>query len=196
MALPEAVAELVPKAVRSMPATEDNWNALLECYGSEAAATEAVKRNLPVLLPYSYDGMKDQGADNIRGSYAVLQEMFGDEAEVLEVITKNPGVLGCKPNALSASTCDEIRRFAGVADVSEALLGPARRFLQSLPGWDEETELFLEVEAQKARLQAVRERAAEAGLEQLDFGNKEVRASPRALLPLTSACLCPPELQP
>lgn len=173
MALPEPVADMVPKAVRELETTEANWNALRACYPTEEAAVAAVKRNLPVILPYSYDGMKSNGAQNIEGSYKVLLEMLGDEEEVLDIITKNPGVLGCVPEALAKSDADEIRKFAGIAAGAEAVFGPARRFLQSLPGWDEGTSYFLEAEERRAELEAERERAAAADMEQLTFSDDE-----------------------
>ena len=92
MAIPPQVAELIPEAVRELDATEANWNALLACYPTEEAAKEAVRTNVALVVPYGFDA--GNRARNIAGSYKVLQEMLDDDDEVLELITKNPGVLG------------------------------------------------------------------------------------------------------
>ena len=90
---------------------------------------EAVKLSAAVILPYGFDAANR--ATNIAGSYAVLCEMLDDEADVLDVITKNPGVLGCTPKGLQSSKAGDIRRAAGFAAGFSSVLGPARDFLKS-----------------------------------------------------------------
>ena len=118
MRMPTAVLDLVPAEIRAnaifAQATESNWNALRACYPSEEAGIEALAIGLPVILPYGADtqvsGFMEAGeavnrSENIRGSYEVLSSKFdGDQAKVLEVITKNPGVLGCIPTSLDQAT--------------------------------------------------------------------------------------------
>ena len=49
-------------------------------------------------------------------------------------------VLGCNPDALSRASAAQVRNAANVAFAFESVLGPVRRFLQGLPGWDEGEE--------------------------------------------------------
>ena len=107
----------------------------------------ALAIGLPVILPYGADtqvsGFMEAGeavnrSENILGSYDVLKSKFdGDEAKVLEVITKNPGVLGCAPAQLEKAGADDIRRAASFASGVDSVFGGARRFLQSTSWWDE-----------------------------------------------------------
>lgn len=62
--------------------------------------------------------------------------MFGEE-EGLEIVTKNPGVLGCNPEGLSEADPGQISTMANVANGVEAVFGPARRFFQGIDGWYE-----------------------------------------------------------
>jgi len=150
MRMPDAVLTLLPAEVRNnaifSQCTEANWNALRACYPSEEAGLDALRQSLAVILPYGADtpvsGFVEMGVavnrtDKIAGSFAVLQDKLADDAEVLEVITKNPGVLGCAPKALAKASADDIRRAASVASGISSAFGPARRFLQSTSWWDE-----------------------------------------------------------
>uniref|UniRef100_A0A7S0LN90 Uncharacterized protein n=1 Tax=Coccolithus braarudii TaxID=221442 RepID=A0A7S0LN90_9EUKA len=128
-ALPERVAEVLPSSVLADEAVVPLWRALRAVYPSEEAAVAAARRNSAVLMPYM------NTPEKIRGSWGVVQELCGDDA--LDIITRNPGVLGCDPDALAQANADQVRSAANVANVFETVLGPARRFLQSLPGWDE-----------------------------------------------------------
>ena len=117
MQMPDEVRDIIPVAVQrsrqQSRMVEANWEALRTCYPTEEAAVAAVKLSTAVILPYGFDA--DNRARNIAGSYAVLQDMFADEAEVIEIITKNPGVLGCQPKGLkSLSCCDSHPRVSKV----------------------------------------------------------------------------------
>lgn len=139
MQAPDAVLELLPGAVRRngrlRRAAEANWDALCACYPTTEAALEAAKLSTAVILPYGFDA--DNRAANIAGSFEVLKELLEDEAEVLDVITKNPGVLGCQPKGLRGSNAGDIKRAASVASGFSSFLGPARSFLRSQSWWDE-----------------------------------------------------------
>lgn len=151
MRMPDGVLDLLPAEVRYnaifSQAAEFNWNAFAKCYPSEDAAVEALKTTVAVILPYGADSpvsgflemsMAVDRSENIAGSFEVLKEKFdGDDAEVLQVINKNPGVLGCVPEALEQASAGDIKRAASFAGGVNSLLSPARSFLQSLPGWDE-----------------------------------------------------------
>ena len=138
MKLPSSVAAVVPEAVRDLPVTEANWKAVLSCFPTEEAAATAVKLNNAILLPYGFDA--SNRAANIAGSYKVLRELLQDEGEVLEVITKNPGVLGCVPAELAKSDANTIRMAAGFVSGVDSVLGPAKSFLTGLGWWDEKTK--------------------------------------------------------
>lgn len=138
MKLPSSVAAVVPEAVRDLPVTEANWKAVLSCFPTEEAAANAVKLNNAILLPYGFDA--SNRAANIAGSYKVLRELLQDEGEVLEVITKNPGVLGCVPAELAKSDANTIRMAAGFVSGVDSVLGPAKSFLTGLGWWDEKTK--------------------------------------------------------
>lgn len=163
MRLPDTVRDLLPAEVVNhaifYQAAENNWNALSECYPSEAEGLEAIQANVAVILPYGADsptaGFLELGdavdrSQNIAGSYVVLMEKLdGDKAAVLEVITKNPGVLGCVPGQLDKASADEIRRTASISAGVYSVFGGARRFLQSQDWWDE-GKSNLEKQQQKA----------------------------------------------
>lgn len=137
MRMPDKAFSLLPEAVRNhaifSQAATANWDALRACYPSEEATLDAVTEVRAVLLPYGADslvagfyelGMAVDRSDKISGSYAVLKEKLKDEDEVLEVITKNPGVLGVQPDALDQQEPDVIRRFASVASGINGLFSP------------------------------------------------------------------------
>ena len=137
LSLPRELLALnvIPAAVAEAESTAENWAALRECFPTEAEALAAVEKNPATLLPYGFDS--ENRAENIRGSYGVLQDVLESEAEVQEVLVKNPGVLGCIPRQLAKASADDIKRAASVANGFDAVLGPAKRFLNNLPGWDE-----------------------------------------------------------
>ena len=84
---------------------------------------EAVRLNPAVVLPYGFDAWNR--AENIAGSYKVLQELLDNEAEVQEIIRKNPGVLGCVPKQLRNATAANIRIAAGWPFMLLSLKRPA-----------------------------------------------------------------------
>jgi len=139
MKLSDEILELVPVEMVKNPAyterCETNWRTMLACYDSEQAALDAVRLNPAVILPYGFDAWNR--AQNIAGSYKVLQELLDSEAEVQQIIRQNPGVLGCVPKQLANATASNIRLAAGFASAADTVLGPAKRFLSALPGWDE-----------------------------------------------------------
>ena len=131
------------------------------CY-PEDAALDAAANGLAVILPYGADSpvsgflemdMAVDRSENIAGSYKVLADKLETEQEVLDVITKNPGVLGCIPEQLEGASADDIRRAASFAGGINSFLSPARSFLQSTSWWDEG----------KAKMKEKREAAATAG---------------------------------
>lgn len=147
-ALPPEVSKLLPpQAVEDdeiLGAIVPLWEALVDVFtpGEErvrsaeeeaaavALASAAVAKNVAVVLPYM------NVPSNIYGSWDVLNDMF-EEDEALEIITKNPGVLGCNPKSLAEADPNQISTMAVVATGVEAVFGPARRFLQGLGGWYE-----------------------------------------------------------
>jgi len=141
MKIPDSVASLIPEAVRDLEVTERNWLAVVNCFPTEEAAQSAVTDNVALVVPYGFDAANR--ASNIAGSYEVLRELLDDDAEVLDVITKNPGVLGCVPQQLANSTARDIRLAANVASGAAQVFGPAKRFLTSLDWWDEKSKSVL-----------------------------------------------------
>jgi len=150
MRMPDAVRALLPAGVREHAifnqAADANWEAIRACYPSEEAALEAIKECTAIILPYGADsmvsgfyelGMAVDRSDKIAGSYEVLQSKLDSEAEVLEIVTKNPGVLGCQPTGLETASADDIRRGASLVSGANTFFGPARRFVQSASWWDE-----------------------------------------------------------
>jgi len=98
----------------SRPGVKLLWAQLLEVYPSEADAKEAVRRNSAIVLPYL------NRPYHIEGSWRVLNEIMS-EAEALEVITKNPGILACNPSGLKTSSKAAVQTMAGVVDVVDGL---------------------------------------------------------------------------
>ena len=140
MVIPDAVEALVPTlSKRDRKKAEKNWEAMRACYATEEAAVQAATKLISVILPYGFDA--DRRDINIAGTYKLLQEMLDSEDEVQEIIAKNPGVLGCVPSYLKESaSADDIRRTANVANGIDAVVSPARKFLQGLSWWDEGPE--------------------------------------------------------
>ncbi|KAL3913909.1 MAG: hypothetical protein SGPRY_007813 [Prymnesium sp.] len=139
MSMPSDVLSLLPAAVRRSPesssAAKANWEALLACYTSEKDAIAAATLCPALLLPYGFDA--NNRASNIAGSYEVLQELLPDETTLRDVLSKNPGVLGCTPKGLRSSNSADITRAASFASFFTSALGPARNFLTSKSWWDE-----------------------------------------------------------
>ena len=103
----------------SRPGVRILYNRVLHVYPNEDAALEAIARNSALVLPYLNKPF------HIDGSWQVLTEKMS-EAEALEVITKNPGVLTSNPIGLRGASADEIKRAAAVVDVVEAVPVNAR----------------------------------------------------------------------
>ena len=150
MRLPPSVLDLLPGAVTNhaifCQAAEANWDALCACYPTEEAALAAVTDSRAILLPYGADqavsgfyelGLAVDRSNKISSCFQVLQEKLDGEADVLEVITKNPGVLGSMPSGLEKASADDVRRAASVASGVNGFFGPARRMVESTSWWDE-----------------------------------------------------------
>ena len=119
------------------------------------------------MVPYGFDA--GNRARNIAGSYKVLQEMLDDDDDVLELITKNPGVLGCVPEQLAQSSARDVRVAAGVAAGFEFVLGPAKRFLTSQTWWDEKKSSVLVDGQMRVVGSGAADAADELELEELEF---------------------------
>lgn len=98
------------------------WRELKKIYPTEEAALKAVQKNTAIIMPY----MTMPGF--IQGSWKVLNEMMSEE-EALQVVTANPGVLGCNPAGLKKSDADTVKRAAGFVDGLETLLDSTVRKL-------------------------------------------------------------------
>lgn len=116
---------------RRDPGVEKLWRALRKCYPTEEAAITAVERSQVVILPYL------NSERNIQGCWKVVRDMADTEEMALEIITKNPGVLTCEPAQLAESSIEAVRNAANAVNAIESVLGPLRRLLRGLPGWDE-----------------------------------------------------------
>ena len=86
LSLPRELLALnvIPAAVAEAESTAENWAALRECFPTEAEALAAVEKNPATLLPYGFDS--ENRAENIRGSYSVLQDVLESEAEVQDAV--------------------------------------------------------------------------------------------------------------
>lgn len=100
--LPEAVDSLLDPTI-DRKAVLPLWREFRACYPSEQAAAAAARKNTAVLLPFM------NSASNIKFCRQVLGELGFDDDEALEIMTKNPGVLGNKPGELARSSQGEIR---------------------------------------------------------------------------------------
>ena len=110
MKLPAEVDELLSEDTDRI-GVRKLWCALRKCYATEEEAVAAVKRNTGTILPYL------NAPSNIYGSYEVLVDLLGDEADA--VVRKNPGVLQCNPKALARESADSIRSAADTVDFFE-----------------------------------------------------------------------------
>jgi hypothetical protein len=98
MRLPDGVLELLDPGVK-LQTVEPLWKEFRKSYPTEKAAVAAARRNVAVLLPII------NTADNIRFNNQILCNELGfDEGERLNIISKNPGVLGNKPGELARSS--------------------------------------------------------------------------------------------
>ena len=180
--------DLLPAEVRYnaifSQAAEANWDALRACYPTEESALRAAETCLAVILPYGADspasgflelGLAVNRAENIAGCAEVLRAKFEGEEEdtVLDIITRNPGVLGCVPEQLERANPGDIRRAASIAGGFSDAFGPARRFLQGTSWWDEG----------KGKQAAPPEPAAKPGWDPLGFGSKGDAENEELLLP-------------
>lgn len=150
MRLPQSVLDLLPAQVTNhaifCQAAEANWDALRACYPTEEATLAAVTESRAVLLPYGADqpvagfyalGLAVDRSSKIAGCFQVLEEKLGSEADVLDIITKNPGVLGSSPSGLAKASADDVRRAASVASGVNGFFGPVRRMAEATSWWDE-----------------------------------------------------------
>ena len=120
MRLPDGVLELLDPAVKPQT-VEPLWKEFRKCYPTEKAAVAAARRNVAVLLPFI------NTADNIRFNYQILCNELGfDEGERLNIISKNPGVLGNKPGELARSSPGEVRFSMGIVTFFDAIPPPVR----------------------------------------------------------------------
>jgi len=150
MRMPDAILSLLPMGVRNhlifSQAAEANWNALRACYPTENAALDAATECRPLILPYGAEslaagfyelGEATDRSDKIAGSYQVLQNKLSSDDEVLDIVTKNPGVLGCAPSQLEKASAEDIRRGAQIAGGVNSFFSGARRWAESTSWWDE-----------------------------------------------------------
>jgi len=123
MALPAGVKELLDPGVK--PSTvEPLWKEFRKCYPNEGAAIAAAQRNSAVILPFI------NTPDNIRFCYQVLCDELGfDTQERLDIITKNPGVLGNKPGELARSSQGEVRFSMGIVTFFDGVPKPIRELI-------------------------------------------------------------------
>ena len=92
------------------------WREFRKCYPSEQLAIAAARKNIVVLMPFI------NTASNIRFNKMVLADELGfSEAEILDLITKNPGILGNVPYQLAASSKSEVVFSAKFVSLFDAL---------------------------------------------------------------------------
>jgi len=112
--LPAAVADLVDPSVRAeaLPL----WREFRACYPNEAAAIQAAQRNPAVIQPFQ------NTAGNIEGSWRVLSSMKGfTDAEALQLITRNPGILGNRPGDLIRTSELEIKGSVSLVEAVDSI---------------------------------------------------------------------------
>ena len=98
------------------------WNTFKQCYPSEEAAIAALEKNTAVIAPQINSPTK------IMGAYDLLVERFG-EGGVVEIITKNPGILACTPESLSTQSNDDITAGAALVVTLEENKGAIKAFI-------------------------------------------------------------------
>ena len=83
------------------------WNTFKQCYPSEESAIAALDKNTAVIAPQLNSPTK------IIGTYELLVERFGEQG-VLEIISKNPGILACTPMSLKDQSNEDIVNAANM----------------------------------------------------------------------------------
>ena len=117
--LPAEVAATLDPGVPTKD-VEPLWRELRKCYPTERAAIDAACKQPLVLLPFI------NRAENIKFCFQVLREIGFDDAERLEVITRNPGILANKPYDLSLSSMDDVRRSISAMEAIDRIPEPIR----------------------------------------------------------------------
>ena len=126
--LPAVVDELIDPSI-SRAEVLPLWKQFRSCYPNEEAAVEAARKNVIVLLPFI------NTKDNIRFNYQILGDELGfSDAERLEVIQKNPGVLANVPGALAESSQGEVRASIAFVEAAMAIPEPIRFAIPSVTG--------------------------------------------------------------
>jgi hypothetical protein len=117
--VPDAVCEVLDPAV-DIDEVAPLWKEFRAVFPTEEAAIRAARRNTAVILPFI------NSADNIRFCWQVLGELGFSKEEALEIVTKNPGVLGNKPGLLARSSQAEVRFSMGLVGALDELPEPVR----------------------------------------------------------------------
>ena len=102
------------------------WLEMRKCYPTERAAIDAALKQPLVILPFFNE------ADKIRFNFRILGELGFSDAERLEIVTKNPGVLANKPYELASSTQDEVRNAMKFVSIVESIPEPIRLAIPTL----------------------------------------------------------------
>jgi len=92
---------------------EENWNVLVELYGSQAQASKAVQqvRGTVICPLYTSPAL-------LRESHAALVDTMGDESS--EIMAKHPAILTCGDGIRTADP-GEVRRLASVREVMDSI---------------------------------------------------------------------------
>jgi len=85
------------------------WDAVRRCYGEDALAVEAVRRN-PYLLNPSYTWPPPL----LSRSKSALVDVLGSEEETIQVMMRNPAVLQCGAPGILELGSGEIKLFANL----------------------------------------------------------------------------------
>ena len=126
--VPQSVAELIDPSI-SIAEVAPLWKQFRACYPSEAQAIAAAKRNPIPLLPFL------NTADNIRFNRQVLKERIGfSDEEILDIITKNPGVLGNQPGQLARASKGEVLFSLSTVAFFDAIPAEIRGVIPALTG--------------------------------------------------------------
>ena len=102
------------------------WRELRKCYPSERAALDAAKKQPLIVLPFF------NTAENIRLCNQILREQGFSEAERVDIVVTNPGVLANKPYDLANSSPDEIRDSVKFVARVESIPEPIRLAIPSV----------------------------------------------------------------
>ena len=124
--VPSAVAELIDPAVE-ISDVAPLWKQFRSCYPSEQQAVEAARRNTAVILPFI------NTADNIRFNRMILRDEIGfTDAEVLDIITRNPGILGNQPGQQARASKSEVLFSLQTVGLFDAIPAPVRAVIPAL----------------------------------------------------------------